>query len=167
MGHVNVQRKWKLPTAPTGLILGRLDSAIIVEAHLGVTAQTETYVRRQDDDCFKVTKRIGAHVVPEMSVQISEASFKEAVRSCTTHVITKTRYDVPARAALVLDVYGGVFAGLVIVEATWSDGSAAAADVARIAHEYSLPKVFVGAVEVTGDTRYDDKTLAAYGVPAE
>ncbi|WP_341675896.1 CYTH domain-containing protein [Niveibacterium sp. SC-1] len=77
-------------------------------------------------------------------------------RHCVGRVLCKTRYAVPfGRHVFEVDVFGGVLAGLVIAEVELSSPEEAVETPGWIGQD------------ITGDTRYGNRSLAMFGLPEE
>lgn len=130
----------------------RLD---IRQAYLSVTDTSTVRVRLRDSAAFLTIKSAGAGLTRqefEIAIPFADAEAMLALR--TGRVIEKRRHIAPAGSLRwEIDVFAGDLAGLVIAEI----------ELPTEAAEFARPD-WLG-VEVTGDPRYGNSSLATGGRP--
>ena len=89
----------------------------------------------------------------EFELPIEEASYKNLCKKADGNVIAKTRYKIPLAQNLVLelDIFSGLFAGLIMGEIEFPDEASA--------KSYN-PPAFIPE-EVTFDTRFHNSTMSS------
>ncbi|MDY4969230.1 MAG: CYTH domain-containing protein [Lachnospiraceae bacterium] len=110
-------------------------------------------VRRQDD-CYYLTYKGGGMMVrEEYNLPLTEEAYLHLLPKSDGNVITKTRYLIPLENSLTceLDVFEGVFEGLILAEVEFPDEQAAGSFVP--------PDWFIR--EVTNDPRYHNSYMSS------
>ena len=151
-----VERKFLLSAPPPDLT-GHPAKAI-AQGYLAIDpAGSEVRVRRKDDETL-LTVKIGTGLVRgEEEFAIDGDRFERLWAMTEGRQVSKTRYFVPLDGGLTaeIDLYDGELQGLVTAEIEFSDEASALA--------YEAPD-WLGE-DVTGDVRYNNRTLAVDGIP--
>lgn len=79
-------------------------------------------IRKSDDEYFLTVKSEGLLERQEFEINISEKVFNDLSLKCDGNIISKTRYRIPLEDGLTaeLDIFHGVFEGLMYVEVEFS-----------------------------------------------
>ncbi len=79
-------------------------------------------IRKSDDEYFLTVKSEGLLERQEFEINISEKVFNDLSNKCDGNIISKTRYKIPLDGGLTaeLDIFHGVFEGLMYVEVEFS-----------------------------------------------
>lgn len=121
------------------------------QAYLAAEPDRSVRVRIRNDETAQLTIKFGSSVLvrDEFEYQVPLADAVEMMAFATGSVIEKTRHTVDHEGfTWEIDVFGGVYRGLVIAEV----------EMASELDDPALPD-WLGR-EVTGDTRYSNQTLA-------
>ena len=152
-----VERKFVLAAAPDGL--REHPKKALAQGYLAIDpAGSEVRVRRKDDETL-MTVKIGTGLVRgEEEFEIDADRFERLWAMTDGRRVIKTRYFVPLEDGLTaeIDLYDGALAGLVTAEIEFPDEATA------LAYE---PAEWLG-TDVTGDIRYNNRSLAVEGVPS-
>ena len=91
----------------------------------------------------------------EFELPIDEAAYRTLCAKADGNVIAKTRYKIPLNQGLTLelDIFEGLFDGLVMGEVEFPDE--------ETAKNYTLPDSFAVKKEVTYDTHFHNSTMSA------
>jgi CYTH domain-containing protein len=151
-----VERKFLLAGEPEGL---RAHPAkALAQGYLAIDpAGSEVRVRRKDDETLMTVKTGTGLVRGEEEFAIDPDRFERLWAMTEGRQVSKTRYFVPLEGGLTaeIDLYDGELQGLVTAEVEFPDEATALA--------YDAPS-WLGQ-DVTGDLRYNNRTLAVEGLP--
>jgi CYTH domain-containing protein len=151
-----IERKWVLPAPPE---LAGAESRRVEQGYVALDAAgAEVRVRRAGDELTLTVKSAPGLVRVEEELALSEAQFASLWALTEGRRVVKTRHLVPLDDGLVgeVDVYEGALSGLVTAEVEFGSEAASAA--------FAAPP-WLG-LEVTGDKRYANRSLAVDGAPA-
>jgi adenylate cyclase len=154
--RVEIERKFVLGQPPEGIDAHprrRIEQGYLAVGEDGV----EVRVRRNDEDTTLTVKSAPGLVRVEEEIAIDERQFASLWELSEGRRVAKTRYLVPLGDGLTaeVDVYGDALAGLLTAEIEFPSEAASLA---------FLPPEWLG-VEVTGDARYANRSLAIAGIP--
>ena len=109
-------------------------------------------IRRQDDDYILTYKGGGMMAREEYNLPLNRESYKHLLEKADGNIISKTRYLIPLSDCLTaeLDVFEGIFSGMLLVEVEFSS-------VAE-ANAFQKPDWF--GEDVTYDGRYHNSYLS-------
>jgi adenylate cyclase len=155
---VEIERKFRLHRQPEWL--GDCRSTRIEQGYLAIEGEgrAEVRLRRRDEETLLTVKRGSGLTRTEEEIELGSEQF-EALWSLTEgRRVEKVRYLVPTESGEVeVDVFAGELAGMITAEMEFD--SEAASDAFE-------PPDWLG-IEVTGDERYANETLATRGNPEE
>lgn len=145
---MEIERKFLVHTIPDRL--DEYDKRYIEQGYLSTNPVVR--VRRDNEDYYLTYKSGGLMVREEYNLPLNASSYAHLLKKVDGNIITKTRYEIPAEGNLVieLDLFDGVFQGLVLAEVEFSDIEAANA--------YQPPDWF--GEEVTYSKDYHNSTLS-------
>lgn len=148
MANVEIERKFKISTLPENL--DQYKSCTIEQAY--VCTKPVIRVRKQDNDYILTYKGGGMMARAEYNLPLGEEGYKHMLEKADGNVITKTRYFIPLNDGLTaeLDVFEGMFDGLVFVEVEFDSLDAATT--------FTPPEWF--GEDVTNDRRYHNSYLS-------
>jgi CYTH domain-containing protein len=156
MSKLEVERKFVLSAPPPGIT--DHPARAIAQGYLAIDpAGSEVRVRRKDAETL-MTVKIGTGLVRgEEEFAIEPERFARLWAMTEGRQVSKTRYFVPLDGGLTaeIDLYDGALEGLVTAEIEFPDEATALA--------YEAP-AWLGE-DVTGDVRYNNRTLATDGIP--
>ena len=111
-------------------------------------------VRRQDDSFYLTYKGSGMMIREEYNLPLTEEAYLHLLPKADGNIITKKRYLIPLEHGLMceLDVFEGVFAGLIMAEVEFPDK--------QTAENFIPPAWFVK--EVTTDPRYHNSYMSSH-----
>ena len=114
MNNVEIERKFKIKSLPENL--NQYKSCTIEQAY--VCTAPVIRVRKQDDNYILTYKGGGMMARSEYNLPLGKEGYEHMLKKADGNVITKTRYFIPLENALTaeLDVFEGMFEGLVFVE---------------------------------------------------
>ena len=149
MNNVEIERKFKIKSLPDNL--DQYKSCKIEQAYICTAPVIR--VRRQDDDYILTYKGGGFIAHPEYNLPLDQKSYEHMLSKADGNVITKTRYFIPINDELTaeLDVFEGMFDGLVFVEVEFESLDKATA--------FNPPDWFGD--DVTKDKHYHNSYLAS------
>jgi CYTH domain-containing protein/CHAD domain-containing protein len=152
---VEIERKFLVRDPPPDL--GGCASDRIEQGYVALDGNAvEVRVRRRGGRATLTVKQGSGHARLEEEIELGRARFERLWELTEGRRLEKVRHLVPVGDATVeLDVYGGELAGLVVAEVEFDSESES--DAFR-------PPDWLGE-EVTGDTRYANRTLACDGWP--
>lgn len=109
-------------------------------------------VRRQDDEFILTYKGKGLMVREEYNLPLSEEAYLHLLQKKDGNVLTKKRYLIPLSDGLTaeLDIFGGKFSGLMLVETEFPDEERANA--------FQAPDWF--GADVTFSSKFHNSTLS-------
>ena len=148
MNNVEIERKFKIKSLPDNL--DQYKSCTIEQAYVCTTPVIR--VRKQDDNYILTYKGGGMMARSEYNLPLGKEGYEHMLKKADGNVITKTRYFIPLENALTaeLDVFEGMFEGLVFVEVEFESVDEATAFVP--------PEWFDE--DVTDDRRYHNSYLS-------
>ena len=152
--RVEIERKFLLTRPPDELPEGEpIEQGYLAIAPDGV----EVRIRRLAGRCTLTVKSGPAHVRVEEELDIDDRRFEALWALTEGRRIAKTRHLVPLEGGVTaeVDVYAEALAGLLTAEIEFGSTEASAA---------FAPPDWLG-IEVTGDARYANQSLALAGVP--
>jgi CYTH domain-containing protein len=152
---VEIERKFLVRRPPDGLPAGEpIEQGYLAVAPDGV----EVRIRRRAGRCTLTVKSGPAHVRVEEELEIDDRRFEALWALTEGRRIAKVRHLVPLGDGVTaeLDVYAEALEGLLVAEVEFASTEASAA---------FAPPAWLG-VEVTGDARYANQSLALAGIPA-
>ena len=152
--RVEIERKFLLTRAPDELPAGEpIEQGYLAIAPDGV----EVRIRRRAGRCTLTVKSGPAHVRVEEELDIDDRRFEALWALTEGRRIAKTRHLVPLDGGVTaeVDVYAEALAGLLTAEIEFASTEASAA---------FAPPEWLG-LEVTGDARYANQSLALSGAP--
>lgn len=150
-----IERKFLVRTLPDGL--DAVPKTAIEQGYLAVDAGgTEVRLRKKGERRLLTVKSGAGLTRLEAEVELTSAQFQSLWPMTAGRRLKKLRHGVPYGALTVeVDVYSGNLSGLCVAEVEFeSEGDARAFE----------PLSWFG-VEVTGDPRYLNRTLALLGPP--
>ena len=152
MNNVEIERKFKIKSLPENL--DQYKSCTIEQAY--VCTAPVIRVRKQDDDFILTYKGGGMMARAEYNLPLGQEGYEHMLSKADGNVITKTRYFIPLDDGLTaeLDVFEGMFEGLVFVEVEFDSVDEATAFV---------PPEWFGE-DVTKDRRYHNSYLSSLDV---
>ena len=157
---MEIERKFLLNDRFQQEILSkRLQSHQLTQYYVQVGEEEERY-RRQDNLYFHtIKKRVdGGLQREEIETECTKGDFEVNKRNMVGNIIEKKRYIFPfGERKVEIDVYGGVFKGLIICEVEFPSKDEA---------DTFVPPDFFG-VEVTWKKGYKNQSLAINGLPIE
>ena len=149
MPRQEIERKFRLREKPR---LKRVKATPIRQGYL-ITQNGELRVREAGKKHFVTVKSDARRNRNEWEARIPRWVFDLLWPHTAGRRIEKMRYEWKKRAvSLSVDVYSGLHSGLIIFEAEFKSK--------RAAKRFDLPKRMSGAVEVTDDPAYKNRTLA-------
>lgn len=150
--RVEQERRWRLAALPDGLADGRH----VVDRYVDGTRLRLRRVSAGDRVVWKLGQKVRPDPADPSVVRVTSTYLDEAeaavLSALPAAVVEKTRWR---RGRLVVDVFAGRLAGLVLAEVEVED---LAADVPEVAD-------LTGAVEVTADDRFSGGALARAAAP--
>jgi CYTH domain-containing protein len=155
--HVEVERKFVLPARPEGL--EQHPARRIEQGYLAIDPIGSEVRIRNNDGVLTLTVKAGLGLVrAEEEIPIEPERFEALWPLTAERRVVKTRYLMPLDdGGLVaeIDDYDDALSGLITAEVEFATEAAALA--------YLAPD-WLGR-EVTGDARYNNRTLAVDGIP--
>jgi CYTH domain-containing protein len=133
-------------------------SSDFIQAYIVTMDDRSLRVRLMDDERASMTLKIGRRLISrdEFEYTIPVADAKELISNALGLVLQKTRYEVEHEGFVwEIDVYAGVYVGLVVAEVEMDDEE----------QDPALPS-WIGK-EVTGDPRYSNQMMAAEDMSME
>ena len=148
MSNVEIERKFRIKSLPDNL--ESYKSCTIEQAY--ICTKPVIRIRKQDNDYILTYKGGGFLAHPEYNLPLGEEGYKHMLSKADGNVITKTRYFIPIDDGLTaeLDVFEGMFDGLVFVEVEFDSLDAATT--------FEPPEWFDE--DVTKDRRYHNSYLS-------
>lgn len=113
-------------------------------------------VRKDNDNYYLTYKGSGLMSREEYNLPLTRDAYEHLLKKADGNIITKKRYEIPDTTGLTieLDIFEGVFDGLVIAEVEFESVEQAKA--------YEAPDWFKA--DVTGDAQYQNSNLSKRGV---
>ena len=148
MNNVEIERKFKIKSLPDNL--DQYKSCTIEQAY--VCTKPVIRVRKQDDDYILTYKGGGMMARSEYNLPLGKEGYEHMLNKADGNIITKTRYFISINDGLTaeLDVFEGMFDGLVFVEVEFDSLDAATA--------FEPPEWF--GEDVTNDRRFHNSYLS-------
>ena len=114
-------------------------------------------IRRQDDEYYLTHKSKGLLAREEYNLPLTKDAYEHLCPTADGIVISKTRYLIPEKNDLTieLDVFHGVYEGLLLAEVEFSSEEAA---------QNYIPPAWFGE-EVTYSTRYHNSNMSKGVIP--
>ncbi|MCI5064351.1 CYTH domain-containing protein [bacterium] len=133
----------------------------IVQAYLAIEeGGSEVRIRRKGGQAYLTVKGRGGLERSEEEIEISGAQFETLLPAAQGREVEKTRYEIPLEESdgLVaeLDIFHGVLEGLAVVEVEFAS--------LEQAEQFTPPPWF--GVEKTNDARFQNRSLAVFGIPS-
>ncbi len=145
---MEIERKFLIQTIPFDLAeFGRHE---IEQAYL--CTDPVVRVRKSDEEYYMTYKGKGHIAREEYNLPLNATAYAHLLEKADGNIITKTRYLIPERDGLTieLDVFHGVFDGLVIAEVEFES--------IEQAENYQPPEWF--GKDVSKDTNYHNATMS-------
>ncbi len=148
MANIEIERKFKIKALPEDL--DQYKSCTIEQAY--ICTKPVIRIRKQDDDYILTYKGGGMMARAEYNLPLVEEGYNHMLKKADGNIITKTRYFISINDGLTaeLDVFEGMFDGLVFVEVEFDSLDAATA--------FEPPEWF--GKDVTNDRRYHNSYLS-------
>lgn len=112
---MEIERKFLVKQLPVNL--DDYDFHIIEQGYLSTNPVVR--VRRQDDEYYMTYKGSGLLAREEYNLPLNKESYEHLVKKADGNIITKKRYLIPIEGTtytIELDIFSGVFEGVVIAE---------------------------------------------------
>ena len=148
MNNVEIERKFKITALPKDL--NEYKSCKIEQAYICTAPVIR--IRKQDDEYILTYKGGGMMARSEYNLPLGKKGYEHMLSKADGNIITKTRYFIPINDGLTaeLDIFEGMFDGLVFVEVEFDSLDQASAFV---------PPEWFGE-DVTNDIRYHNSYLS-------
>jgi len=115
----------------------------------------ELRIRRGDHECTMTVKGKGAMVRDEWTTELPSWVFDTLADKVTGKLLKKVRHSVFCEnAQMEIDIFTGVFFGLLILECKFEDEESA--------KMFELPDWAKSAIDVTDDKQYQNRELALH-----
>ncbi len=159
---LEIERKWRLPKLPPEIEHSdykKIPCVKLVQGYLVIEKGVELRLRREGSKYFATRKRGNGVVREEKQVPINESAFTLLTAGFTEgQLVQKWRFYYQLNGFMLeFDLFEGHLQGLVTLEVEFKS--------VEEASTFSLPVWIIGAVEVTGDSKYANKNLALHGLP--
>ena len=143
---MEIERKFLVGALPS---LDGYKHSEIVQGY--VSFSPEIRVRKLDDKYYRTEKGEGMIVREETETEIDREAAEEMFKKIKTNLIEKTRYYIPYnKFTIELDIYKGIFKGLIVAEVEFeSEGEAIS----------FVPPLWFGE-DITRDKSYKNMVLA-------
>ena len=150
---MEIERKYLITTLPAGYASYPFHQ--IEQGYLSTSPVVR--VRREDENYYLTYKAKGLMVREEYNLPLTKASYEHLVQKADGNLLTKKRYLIPLRESspltIELDVFEGLFSGLVLAEVEFESEEDALAFV---------PPAWFGR-DVTFSGEYQNSKLSAMG----
>ena len=145
---MEIERKFLIAKTPDNL--DSYPSHVIEQAYLCTAPVVR--IRKRDDDYILTYKSAGLMCREEAEHPLTKEAYAHLLEKADYNVITKRRYKIPEKDNLTieLDIFDGLFKGLVIAEVEFPD--------VESANAYVPPSWFTK--EVTNESTYHNSTLS-------
>ena len=145
---MEIERKFLIRSLPTDL--DRYPHHRISQAYLCTSPVIR--IRREDDSCYLTVKGEGMLSREECNLPMERGTYDHLLTKAEGTIIEKTRYliPLPGNLTLELDVFAGVWEGLVIAEVEFPDEEKA--------RQFNPPDFLDE--DVTFDVRYHNSWLS-------
>lgn len=151
---MEIERKFLINCIPDEI---NLSSCVKREIEQGYLCNNPVVrVRRDNEDYYLTYKGKGKMVREEYNLPLNAESYATLIKKADGNIITKTRYEIPEKNGLTieLDIFKGAFEGLLLAEVEFESEEQAIA--------YVAPEWF--GEDVTQDSRYHNSNMAARNV---
>lgn len=120
---MEIERKFLVKTLPDNLT--SYESHEIEQAYL--CTEPVMRIRRQDTSFIFTYKSKGLMIREEIELPLEESAYKHLLSKADGYIITKRRFNIPTDNGLTieLDIFTGLFAGLIIAEVEFPSEEAA------------------------------------------
>lgn len=113
---MEIERKFLVKEIPP---LDGIKSSEIIQGY--VSLSPEIRVRKKDDKYYRTEKGEGMVVREENEWEIDKKTAEKMFSEVKTNLIEKTRYYIPYnKYTIELDIYKGIFKGLIVAEVEFS-----------------------------------------------
>lgn len=143
---MEIERKWKIETLPDGY--DAYPCHMIEQAYL--CTEPVVRIRREDDDYYMTYKSKGLLEREEYNLPLTQKSYEHLLKKADGIILTKKRYRIPVEKeqqetglTIELDVFSGIYEGLVLAEIEFPTKEAALA--------FTPPKWFGEDVTFSGE----------------
>lgn len=145
---MEIERKYLIPVLPEHLNEYPHDS--ISQAYISTNPVIR--IRKKNEKYILTVKSSGLMVREETEFSISKESFENLQKKAEGNIIKKTRYRIPEKDGLTieLDIFEGAFEGFVMAEVEFADIDKA--------QDYTPPSWF--GKEVTHDHHFHNSSLS-------
>ncbi len=145
---MEIERKFLVKQIPSEL--SSYKKRLIEQGYLSTNPVVR--VRRDNDDFYLTYKGQGLLSREEYNLLLNQESYEHLLAKADGNIITKTRYEIPEKNNLIieLDIFDGIFKGLVIAEVEFSSEEEANA--------YNPPEWF--GEDVTYDKQYHNSNMS-------
>ena len=149
---MEIERKYLISTPPVDL--SSCDNHRIEQGYLNTRPVVR--VRQSDDDYYMTYKGGGMMVREEYNLPLTKEAYEHLREKADGNIITKVRYLIPLEGGLTceLDVFEGVFAGILLAEVEF--------DSVEAANTFIPPSWFIK--DVTNDGRYHNSFMSTLKV---
>ena len=147
---MEIERKFLIKEIPECIDINTCKKRSIEQGYLCTSPVVR--VRKDNEEYYLTYKGKGLMVREEYNLPLTKEAYEKLVKKSEGNIITKTRYEIPEKDGLVieLDIFEGVFEGLVLAEVEF--GSEAEAK------EYVMPEWF--REDVTNNPEYHNSNMA-------
>lgn len=154
--QLEIERKYLVRAAPPHLETWPFEE--VRQGYLAVEMDgREVRVRQHGNESVLTYKRGSGVQREEVEIQINAAQFAQLWPATSERRVQKRRYRIGAAQVVLLDVFDGALAGLLLAEVEFQTAAESAA---------YLPPDWLGK-DVTADSRYANRNLALHGRPAD
>lgn len=146
---MEIERKFLVKQLPVDL--DDYDFHIIEQGYLSTNPVVR--VRRQDDEYYMTYKGSGLLAREEYNLPLNKESYEHLVKKADGNIITKKRYLIPIEGTtytIELDIFSGVFEGVVIAEVEF--------ETIEQAHAFAAPEWF--GEDVTENPEYHNSNMS-------
>lgn len=146
---MEIERKFLVKQLPVNL--DDYDFHIIEQGYLSTNPVVR--VRRQDDEYYMTYKGSGLLAREEYNLPLNKESYEHLVKKADGNIITKKRYLIPIEGTtytIELDIFSGVFEGVVIAEVEF--------ETIEQAHAFVAPEWF--GEDVTENPEYHNSNMS-------
>lgn len=151
---MEIERKFLIDSIPDTIDLSSLHCRRIEQGYL--CTEPVVRVRRDNSDYYLTYKSKGLMVREEYNLPLTKDAYEKLIKKSDGNIITKTRYEIPEKDNLTieLDIFEGVFKGLLLAEVEFGSEAAALS--------YTPPAWF--GKDVTKDSTYHNSNMAKNGI---
>ena len=147
---MEIERKFLIDSLPGDVNLSACKKREIEQGYLCTSPVVR--VRRDNDDYYLTYKGGGLMAREEYNLPLTRSAYDTLLPKSEGNIITKTRYEIPDRDGLIieLDYFHGVFEGLVLAEVEFPS--------IKAANSYRMPDWFTE--DVTENPAYHNSNMA-------